>query len=503
MARPRAAVSSRSVSSAQPLPLFENPPNPSRLVQALRELGYDNYASVLDLLDNCIDAEASEIRIQAVEEDGDVVISILDNGKGMDAETLSEALRLGSETDREPGDLGKFGMGLVTASIALGQRVDVITKPTSGGAVRGGFDLEEVVKQNRFVKYMGPASATDAGQIPYPSGTLVRLSKTDRLKVRHVTTFANTLRKKAGQVFRRFLKAGTSIEVNGVKVEPIDPLMLSDPETRLVLPETELEVEGGLAYLRAVDLPDLGSAGNRAHGITAENSGFYILRNNREIMAAQTFDFYRKHPDFAHFRAELAFDGTLDGLFSTDVRKMSITPSQSLLDRLRQATQALITDSALKARSRANVARGKLDHSVAEANIARRGQLIPKPPAYVEVRGPREKKGAHPSGDGQRQRTPHVTTIKTISGFNVLFNEGDYGEQGPFYLVHQESRTITVTYNREHPFWREFVEHAESPKVIAILDYIVFALANAELLVPEQAAVVKANVNTTLVGLLV
>ena len=86
---------------------------------------------------------------------------------------------------------------------------------------------------------------------------------------------------------------------------------------------------------------------------------------------------------------------------------------------------------------------------------------------------------------------------------NVIFDEGDYGEQGPFYLVNQEGRSIRVTYNREHPFWREFLKHADTPKVIAILDYVVFALANAELLVPEQAMVVKSNVNATLVGLLV
>ena len=82
-------------------------------------------------------------------------------------------------------------------------------------------------------------------------------------------------------------------------------------------------------------------------------------------------------------------------------------------------------------------------------------------------------------------------------------NEGDYGEQTPFYQVRQEGRTIIVTYNREHPFWREMLEHANDPKVIATLDYLVFSLANAELLVPEQAGIVKSNVNTTLLGLLV
>ncbi len=67
----------------------------------------------------------------------------------------------------------------------------------------------------------------------------------------------------------------------------------------------------------------------------------------------------------------------------------------------------------------------------------------------------------------------------------------------------QDGRTIVVTYNREHPFWRELVEHTSDPKMIATLDYLVFGLANAELLVPEQARIVKQNVNSTLVGLLV
>ena len=90
-----------------------------------------------------------------------------------------------------------------------------------------------------------------------------------------------------------------------------------------------------------------------------------------------------------------------------------------------------------------------------------------------------------------------------MSGLKVAFNEGDYGEQNPFYLVKQDGRTITVTYNREHPFWREFLEHASDPKVVAILDYLVFAMANSELLMPEPASIVKTNVNATLIGLLV
>ncbi|MEY2539931.1 MAG: hypothetical protein QOG67_3671 [Verrucomicrobiota bacterium] len=493
-AEPRSAKSSR---------VLENPPNARRTMEALRELGYDSYSSILDILDNCIDAHAAKIDIEIGEQKGDIVITIDDDGTGMDEETLSEALRLGSDTEREAGDLGKFGMGLVTASIGLSQSVEVLTKDVDGPAFCGGFDLEQIAAENRFVKWIGPATKEQAVSFPRMKGTRVRLSKTDRISNRNATTFANTLRPRIGQVFRKFLKSGVTISVNGKPVDPIDPLMLSDAKTRLVL-DTEIDVDGkGSAILRVVDLPDFGGAGNTSAGIIPQNSGFYVVRNNREIMDAHTFGFYKKHPDYSHFRAELAFDGSLDAHFHTDVKKMSIHPSQSFLDKLRQATQALITESGREGRARANTEKGQIDHSTAEANITRRASLIPKPKALIEKRTTRGGKGTHPRRDGDKPRTPHVTDLRTISGLKVAFDEGDYGEQSPFYLVKQEGRTITVTYNREHPFYREFLEHASDPKVVAILDYLVFAIANAELLVPEQANIVKTNVNATLVGLLV
>jgi hypothetical protein len=471
-------------------------------MDALREMGYDSYASVLDIIDNSVDAQATHVKVTVEENSGDIVITILDNGSGMDRDTLSEALRLGSDTERDTEDLGKFGMGLVTASIGLSRRVEVVTREAQGDHLYGAIDLDDIAAQNKFIKQLDVLKADASKLLGTDTGTRIVLTKTDRISNRHTTTFGNVLRRRIGQAFRRFLKSGLIIEVNGKVVEAVDPLLLGHPNTQLVL-DTELEVDGGTVSLRVVDLPDLGQAGNREFGIISQNSGFYILRNHREIAEAETFDFYKKHPDFSHFRAEIAFDGSLDAVFHTDIKKMTIHPPQGFLDKLRQATQGLITESARQGRQRANVERGQVDHLTAEANITRRAPLIPKPPALVEQRKTRSAKGSRQAREGQQGKSPHVTNLRTVSGLKVLFEEGDYGEQGQFYLVRQAGHTITVTYNREHPFWRELVEHADEPKVIAILDYLVFALANTELLVPEQASVVKANVNTTLIGLLV
>jgi hypothetical protein len=496
-------TSSRSSArAALALTLKPNVPNAARTCEALRELGYDSYASILDITDNCIDAGAKEISIQVQEDGDDIVILIDDDGVGMSAETLDEALRLGSDTVRDPSDLGKFGAGLVTASIGLCRRVEVFTKAAGSSLMYGGFDLDEIASRNEFVKWVQEADAYAPADFAVEHGTRVRLTKIDRISNRRPTDFANTLRKRIGQTYRRFLKAGLKILVNGKPAEAFDPLMLADGNTKVVFDE-QLEVEGGSSiHLRAVELPDLGPAGNKEFGINQNACGFYVLRNNREIMAAETFEIFKKHPEYAHFRAEISYTGCLDDVFHTDVKKMTIRPSQSFVDRLAQATRGLTTESSREAKRRANVKRGDVDHTVAEKNITSRTTLIPKPRTLVERRGEARNQGTHSKGTGERTRSPHVGDLKTPSGLGVRFEEGDFGD-GPFYSVKQEGKTIVIAYNREHPFWRELVEHATDPKVIATLDYVVFAMANAELLVPEQARIVKENVNATLVGLLV
>src|SRR6266498_3738383 len=182
------AIESAERRSAKSSRVLENQPNARRTMEALRELGYDSYASILDIIDNCIDAHATIINVEVGEQKGDIVITIDDDGCGMDEETLSEALRLGSDTEREPGDLGKFGMGLVTASIGLSQRIEVLTKEADGILLCGGFDLEEIAAQNRFVKWIVKGKFDEESKFGRAKGTQIRLSKTDRIRNRNTTT---------------------------------------------------------------------------------------------------------------------------------------------------------------------------------------------------------------------------------------------------------------------------------------------------------------------------
>jgi signal transduction histidine kinase len=80
-------------------------------MEALRDLGYNSYASILDIIDNCIDATARHIAVSVGEQKGDITVTVEDDGFGMSDEVLSEALRLGSDTERETGDLGRIRDG--------------------------------------------------------------------------------------------------------------------------------------------------------------------------------------------------------------------------------------------------------------------------------------------------------------------------------------------------------------------------------------------------------
>src|SRR5437899_1999982 len=97
-----------------------NDPNAGRLVESLRHLGYGNYEALADIVDNSIDADAQNLKITIQQKNTQHQISIADNGHGMSRHVLDQAMRLGSMTERDHNsDLGKFGMGLVTASLSI------------------------------------------------------------------------------------------------------------------------------------------------------------------------------------------------------------------------------------------------------------------------------------------------------------------------------------------------------------------------------------------------
>lgn len=107
------------------------PANPGRLISAIAKIGYDPEVALCDLMDNCIDAQATNIRVILEKESHESeglsdrigAYVIADNGTGMDRETLVGAFTLGTDREYPRGSLGKFGLGLKSAGFALGGEI--------------------------------------------------------------------------------------------------------------------------------------------------------------------------------------------------------------------------------------------------------------------------------------------------------------------------------------------------------------------------------------------
>src|SRR3989442_12822243 len=127
-------------------------PNARRLVQSLRDLGYSLPDALADLVDNSIAARATKVWIDVGFDDDNSWIGVADNGRGMAGAVLTEAMRYGSEATYDLDALGKYGLGLKTASTSQCRRLTVATRHGNGSArveVRR-WDLDEVIKSNAW-----------------------------------------------------------------------------------------------------------------------------------------------------------------------------------------------------------------------------------------------------------------------------------------------------------------------------------------------------------------
>lgn len=127
-------------------------PSAKRLIRSLRDMGYDFCQAVADVVDNSVEAKATQISID-IEFDGDNSwVRIADNGVGMKPEVLREALRYGSDRDYEEEDLGKFGLGLKTASMSQCQRLSVASRWNAERADIAAYswDLDHIKATNKW-----------------------------------------------------------------------------------------------------------------------------------------------------------------------------------------------------------------------------------------------------------------------------------------------------------------------------------------------------------------
>ena len=223
---------------------LEAPPHASTLIEALRGLGYTAATALADIIDNSIAAGATEVRLQFRWDGPSSCITITDDGCGMTAAELAAAMRFGSRDPlerRAPGDLGRFGLGLKTASFSQARRLTVASRK-SGQVCCLRWDLDEITRGGgSWHMLQGPALGSEhlvAQVASVESGTVVAWELLDRLvtaafRENDMLDLIDQVERHLAMVFHRRIggRRRFRILVNEQEVRPWDPFLAGHPDT--------------------------------------------------------------------------------------------------------------------------------------------------------------------------------------------------------------------------------------------------------------------------------
>jgi hypothetical protein len=350
---------------------------------------------VAELVDNALQAGAGEVSVRVEEDQGaGLRISVLDNGCGMDAARLSDALRFGgSERFGDRSGSGRFGMGLPNSSVSQARRVEVFTWTSPDACHRAYLDVDEIASGGPSgLARPCPAPVPTCPEGPTPrSGTLVVWSRCDRVPYRRSATIEAKLAPALGRWYRRAIWAGVRITVNGRAVEPVDPLFLHPAgEAPAALPygeplEYPIRIPGSdrtsTIRVRFVELPvDVWAARGieekRAAGIIG-GAGVSVLRADREIDSGWHFMGGKRRENYDDWwRCEVSFDPELDEWFGVTHSKQGISPIPQLRAILNPDLEPIART--LNARVRARFAAVKAPSpSPAAQRASARDRLLP------------------------------------------------------------------------------------------------------------------------------
>lgn len=330
-------------------------PSPSSLVASLRSIGYSLETAVADLIDNSITANAKNVDIDSPFEGVNTKIFIMDDGEGMTEQTLVEAMRLGSSSpykERSRRDLGRFGLGLKTATFSQCKKLTVISKHRGIISARC-WDLDMIVEQDKWLlskdvpqEYIERLSSKE-------SGTLVIWEHLDRIislkDKRAESNFNNKkglLRKHLSLTFHRFIENGSlSIKVGGTPITPWNPFLPSAQDGYKKELPTSSECNGKV-QIHGMVMPHrsyFSDAEYREAGFGkgwTQMQGFYIYRGDRLLTAGGWLGLksdgssmlQEHHYDLARICVDISNDSDFD--WDIDIKKSKAIPPDYLREPL-------------------------------------------------------------------------------------------------------------------------------------------------------------------------
>ena len=329
-------------------------PSAARLTESLRDIGYDFPAAVADIVDNSIMAGSSQVDVAIDFAGEESCVVIADDGEGMTSNGLLEALRYGARRTYGRRDLGRYGLGLKTASLSQCRSVTVVTsrRTAAGTVTMRTLDLDLIAEWDEWLVVEPPEDPVIARareRLVSDPGTVVIWRKLDRVLPekrpdggwarRRLEAMAAKTAEHLGIVFHRYLESaeprGLVVTVNGQKVRPWNPFAPSEPtQNELPLQRFEMTVGdvSGMVTLRRFVLParDEFSSHEQFERYSGplnwnRQQGIYVYRADRLVQwggwnGIRGID---EHTKLA--RAALDFDTDLDSVFNINVAKVRVT----------------------------------------------------------------------------------------------------------------------------------------------------------------------------------
>jgi hypothetical protein len=457
-------------------------------IEATRDSGYKSTSSAIaELVDNAFEADATVVDVAIAEdENGEMSVSVTDNGTGMPASTMQVALQFGGSTRfNSRRGTGRYGMGLPNGSLSQARHVDVYSWTNPHSIWASYLDVDDIA--SGMLDGVPPPVRFKPGRSEdYPataSGTRVVLTKCDRLDYRTVRAQVKRLHADLGRLFRQHLYAGKTLRINDEAVVAFDPLFMREgnnlvgavpygpPLTYDVSSDSakaaRSQIEVRFAVLPIEKWHALSNEEKNRFGIS-KGAGVSVIRAGCEIDYGWYFMGSKRKENYDDWwRCEIAFAPELDELFGVTHTKQKINPTEELLGILVPDLERIARELNTGVRKRYLAVREEGKRYPSETVAEERDHLMQP----LKVRGIASSRVDKIGVNGSRMGyVIDETTANALS----------------FYIPSLVRDSLKVVLNRDHTFYQKIyqpllgADRVEPALVLEHLQLLLLAAARAE-----------------------
>lgn len=488
------------------------PPDVARISEGLRDTGYEFKTAIADIIDNSIAAGATLIDVRVdIDFIGKLAVSVGDNGCGMDRDGLINAMKYGSKQREDLASLGKFGLGLKTASTAFCRKLSLISRYAPDDTpIKSSWDLDFMEQSNSWALSFEKPDGADLQLLnevaPEQSGTLVLWDKIDRLLSDYqdptgkpiksaLSRMLKSLEEHISTVYQRYIDVNDDrvrdikITLNSEVVTHWDPFFLietNEPTLEKIIPVQLPSGQKTSFTIKAFILPkkeEITNDDNRKLAkISNERQGVYVYREGRLIHGPDWLGMYKQEPHLSLLRVDLSFGHELDEAFQVDIKKSRILLNDGLYEfvrekflpparreaenRYRKGTAASLTGKATLLHGRSGNAIKQKSSVMKTARIT----SVNKEDETVTIN----------NNSGETVTPLRIITTEDPNELNV--STSSTLDNGVLWEAAIVNKDVGVILNTGHPFYpKSYLPHKGDSSIIQSLDFLLWSLAQAEL----------------------